>query len=154
MFKKKEFFEKIFKQYKKNRRIPPVDLHAHTSWTDGRNTVFEMSSAAVDKQITTLLFSEHTRANSGNWFSDFVNEVLLARKKFKNKCQFLVGTEVKVLNDRGDLDLSEKIKTMCDLVMASVHRFPGEKGIINNTQGIFSKEEAILMEFELTKAAI
>ena len=154
MFKKKEFFEKIFKQYKKNRRIPPVDLHAHTSWTDGRNTVFEMSSAAVDKQITTLLFSEHTRANSGNWFSDFVNEVLLARKKFKNKCQFLVGTEVKVLNDRGDLDLSEKIKTMCDLIMASVHRFPGEKGIINNTQGIFSKEEAILMEFELTKAAI
>ena len=154
MFKKKEFFEKIFKQYKKNRRIPPVDLHAHTSWTDGRNTVFEMSSAAVDKKITTLLFSEHTRANSGNWFSDFVNEVLLARKKFKNKCQFLVGTEVKVLNDRGDLDLSEKIKTMCDLIMASVHRFPGEKGIINNTQGIFSKEEAILMEFELTKAAI
>ena len=48
MFKKKEFFEKIIKQYKKNRRIPPVDLHAHTSWTDGRNTVFEMSSAAVD----------------------------------------------------------------------------------------------------------
>ena len=154
MFKKKEFFEKIFKQYKKNRKIPPVDLHAHTSWTDGRNTVFEMSSAAVDKQITTLLFSEHTRANSGNWFPDFVNEVHLMRKKFKNKCLFLVGTEVKVLNEKGNLDLSEKVGNMCDLIMASVHRFPGEKGIINNTQGNFSKEEAILMEFELTKAAI
>ena len=154
MFKKKEFFEKIFKQYKKNRRIPPVDLHVHTSWIDGKNTVFEMSSAAIDKKITTLLFSEHTRANSEKWFSDFAEEVFLARKKFQNKCLLLIGTEVKVLNDRGDLDLSEKIKTMCDLVMASVHRFPGEKGIINNTQGIFSKEEAITMEFELTEAAI
>ena len=154
MFKKKEFFEKIFKQYKKNRRIPPVDLHTHTTWTDGRNTVFEMSSEAINKQITTLLFSEHTRASSGNWFSDFAKEVSLVRKKFKNKCLFLIGTEVKILNNRGDLDLSGKIKAMCDLVMASVHRFPGETGTINNTQGTFSKEEAILMEFELTKATI
>ncbi len=68
MFNKKNFFEKIFKQYKKNKKIPPVDLHAHTSWTDGKNSVFEMSSAAINKQITTLLFSVHTRANSGIGF--------------------------------------------------------------------------------------
>ena len=154
MFKKKEFFEKIFKQYKKNRKIPLIDMHVHTSWVDGKNTVLEMSSSAVEKRISTILFSEHTRANSGDWFSDFTKEILSARNKFENKCQLLIGTEVKVLNTRGNLDLSEKIKTMCDLIMASVHRFPGEKGVINNTHGTFSKEEAINIEFELTKAAI
>ena len=83
MFKKKEFFEKIFKQYKKNRKIPLIDMHVHTSWVDGKNTVLEMSSSAVEKRISTILFSEHTRANSGDWFSDFTKEILSARNKFE-----------------------------------------------------------------------
>ena len=75
MFKKKDFFLKLFNQYKTTKKIPQVDLHTHTSWTDGKNTVFEMSSEAVKKKLETVLFSEHTRANTGEWFPDFVKEI-------------------------------------------------------------------------------
>ena len=154
MFKKRDFFLKIFNQYKKTKKIPRVDLHTHTSWTDGKNTVFEMSSEAVKKKLESVLFSEHTRANTGEWFPDFVKEIRESNDKFKNKCLFLIGTEVKILNDKGELDLSKKIKEMCDLVMASVHRFPDEKGKIMHTQGNYTKDQAIMMEFELASAAI
>ncbi len=154
MFKKKDFFLKLFNQYKTTKKIPQVDLHTHTSWTDGKNTVFEMSSEAVKKKLETVLFSEHTRANTGEWFPDFVKEIKESNVKFKNKCLFLIGTEVKILNDKGELDLSTNIKEMCDLVMASVHRFPEEKGEIMHTQGNFSTDQAIMMEYELASAAI
>ena len=42
----------------------------------------------------------------------------------------LVGTEVKIKDFDGNLDINKSIRKKCDLVMASVHRFPGEKGNI------------------------
>tara|TARA_B100000315_G_C14553041_1_gene576797 strand:+ start:527 stop:1249 length:723 start_codon:yes stop_codon:yes gene_type:complete len=154
MFKKKEFFINIFNEFKKKQKMPLIDMHTHTSWTDGKNSVSEMAFAAVKKNMKSILFSEHSRADSGIWFLDFVKEVEQVKKKFEGECIFLIGTEVKILNDKGDLDLSSKIKKECDLIMGSVHRFPGEAGTINNTKGKFTNEEAILLEYELASAAI
>ena len=153
-FKKNSFFKKIFEEFKNTKKIPLIDLHVHTNWTDGTNTVEEMASAACKKKISTILFSEHSRRTSGNWFSKFTNDIKKTQKKIENKCKLLVGTEVKVLNFKGTLDINPKIKKKCDLIMASVHRFPGEEGnIMKNTNDI-KKNDAVEIEYDLLVAAI
>ena len=108
-----------------------------------------------------MLFSEHSRKSSGDWFYKFAEEIKNERVKIKDKCLLLTGTEVKVINEKGDLDLSSKIKDLCDLVMARVHRFPGEKGIKNKDNIFseslakkFSKQDACNIEFNLAMNAI
>ena len=153
-FKKKLFFLNIYKNFKKTKKIPKIDLHVHTKYTDGKNTVQEMADAACKKKIDTILFSEHSRKTSGKWFNSFALDIEKAKKKINNKCQLLIGTEVKVLNYKGALDINPKIKRKCDLIMASVHRFPGEKGKIMHSTNNIKKKEAIEIEYELLIAAI
>ena len=50
-FKKNSFFKKIFEKFKNTKKIPLIDLHVHTNWTDGTNTVEEMASAACKKKL-------------------------------------------------------------------------------------------------------
>ena len=49
-FKKKLFFLNIYKNFKKTKKIPKIDLHVHTKYTDGKNTVQEMADAACKKK--------------------------------------------------------------------------------------------------------
>ena len=49
---------------------------------------------------------------------------------------------MKVLNLKGDLDLSNKIFKSCDFIMASVHRFPGEKGDMIMSRANYKKRKA------------
>ena len=152
-FQKKLFFKKIFNDYRKYKKIPSVDLHVHTNWTDGKNSVKEMALAANKLKLDTILFSEHSRSSSKKWFSKFSKEVKKNRNK-KNKCKLLVGTEVKIKDFDGNLDINKSIRKKCDLVMASVHRFPGEKGNILKKKPLLSKNKAIEIEYKLSIKAI
>lgn len=100
--------------------LPKVDCHLHTSWTDGANTVEEVYRTALENRLTTILFSEHSRKTSGDWFHKFAAEV---RALPDSPCRAYVGTEVKVETRDGDIDTSEAISEDCDFIMASVHRF-------------------------------
>tara|TARA_Y100000996_G_C22485537_1_gene628063 strand:+ start:322 stop:1038 length:717 start_codon:yes stop_codon:yes gene_type:complete len=150
MFKKNIFFKDIQRQLRQNI-IPRVDLHNHTNWTDGNNTVEEMYIQAIKKKITTFLYSEHSRKESGEWFNKFHKQV---KNLPESKCKPLVGTEVKVLDFKGNIDLSKDIKKKCDLIMVSVHRFPGEKGNIKKKKLDLNKKEIIDIEYELSRSAI
>lgn len=144
-------FECIFENLLKGE-IPQFDLHVHTNWTDGKNSVSEILEVADKINLTHILFSEHSRKDSGNWFSDFKKEVLNSNKKFK--CTGIVGTEVKVLNLNGDLDISDTIASNSELIMASVHRFPGETDNISNNTKNYDKDEVIKIEYNLSMAAL
>ncbi len=146
---------KIFKEINKNiskKVIPNVDLHMHTNWTDGKNSVFKMHEHSCKKKLKKILFSEHARSTSGHWFNKFSKEV---RSLSETKCKAYVGAEVKILNFKGNLDINDKIFKEVDYLMASVHRFPGETNINKRkTINKYSKNEAIEIEFELSKKAI
>mgnify|MGYP001272122578 CR=1 FL=1 len=101
-FNKKIFFQDLFERLKKNL-YPKVDLHVHTKWTDGENTVSEMYNEAENKSLEAIFFSEHSRKESGKWFFDFCEEI---NKLPPKTCIPIVGTEVKVLNLNGDLDFN------------------------------------------------
>lgn len=132
-------------------RIPHADLHVHTSWTDGADDVAAMYGEAVSRGVETMLFSEHARRTSGDWFLEFAAQV---RALPPTPCRALVGVEAKIDDLDGRLDSSPEILSACDLVMASVHRFPGESGSIKGTTGGYTAEQAVEMEFQLSLAAM
>ena len=104
-------------------------------------------------KLETILFSEHSRSSSKNWFNKFSKEVKKNQNK-KKRCMLLVGTEVKIKDFDGNLDINKSIRKKCDLVMASVHRFPGEKGNILKKKPLLSKNKAIEIEYKLSIKAI
>ena len=144
------FFKQILEKIKNKSEIR-IDMHMHTNWTDGKNTVQEMYKKSCQKKLSHILFSEHSRKKSGKWFVKFSNQVKSLKEK---KCKPFVGTEVKVLNFKGELDLSNKIYKLSDFIMASVHRFPGEKGDMIMSRKNFKKRKAIEIEYKLICAAI
>ena len=144
------FFPTLLKDFKNNLK-PKIDMHLHTNWTDGKDSVCKMHKEACSKKITHIFFCEHSRKSSGKWFSKFVNEV---RNLKKINCVPFVGTEVKVLDFKGSLDLSNRVYRLSDFVMASVHRFPGEIGNILAGKKKFTKKKAVNIEYKLMCAAI
>ena len=98
---------------------PMTDCHLHTSWTDGEASVAAVYSVAVASGLDTILYSEHSRKTSADWFMSFADEV---RGLPSSPCRAYVGTEVKVETQSGDIDTSAAISDHCDFIMASVHR--------------------------------
>jgi len=130
--------------------IPLFDYHMHTNWTDGKNTIKEMYEQSVKLNLESILFSEHARASSAKWFNKFALEV---RNLPKKPCEALVGVETKVINYNGDLDSNDEIIDNCDLVMSSIHRFPGETDMDKMSKNV-SKSDALKIELELSMATL
>jgi len=130
--------------------VPRFDFHLHSTWVDGKDTTSSMHSAAVERGLRCVLFSEHARKTSGDWFGRFADEI---RALPSESCRALVGVETKVEDFSGALDTTEAIVSKCDLVMASVHRFPGEKGVVRGFADV-DPDEAVETEFKLAMAVL
>lgn len=130
--------------------LPRIDSHLHTSWTDGEATVAEVYRAAVESGLATVLYSEHSRKSSTDWFSSFAAEV---RALPSSPCTAYVGTEVKVESRAGEIDTIPAISDLCDFVMASVHRLIDANG---RTLQFAETDlnEAVNLEFELSWAVL
>ena len=130
--------------------LPMSDCHLHTSWTDGEASVGEVYRMAVEVGLETILFSEHSRKTSADWFKDFADEV---RALPVSSCIPYVGTEVKVESRAGDIDTSPAITDHCDFVMASVHRFINAKdATIQFAEA--DPSQAVDIEYALTWAVL
>jgi histidinol phosphatase-like PHP family hydrolase len=132
------------------KNFPKTDCHLHTSWTDGEASVAEVYSAAVECGLKNILFSEHSRKTSSDWFEKFANQV---RGLPIKPCRAYVGTEVKVESRSGDIDTSPVISDQCDFIMASVHRFIDPN---DNTIQFADTDpsQAVNLEYELTWAVL
>ena len=126
--------------------LPKVDCHIHTSWTDGVNTVKEVYKVAQQNELTSILFSEHSRKTSTNWFNKFAAEV---RALPTSACCAYVGTEVKVETHAGDIDTTPAISDQCDFIIASVHRFIDANNNIIGFEDI-DPTQALEIEYALT----
>ena len=130
--------------------LPMVDCHLHTSWTDGASTVQEVHRSAIENGLSTILFSEHSRKTSTDWFSKFAAEV---RALPTFNCRAYVGTEVKVETRAGDIDTIPIISDECDFIMASVHRFIDDRGITIQFADT-DPAQAVDIEYKMTWAAL
>ncbi len=101
------------------------DLHAHTSATDGHNTLAEMAAAARAHRLQYLAITEHSkRITMAHGFdSRHLLRQAEAIDRFndtKPGITVLKGIEVDILED-GRLDLADVALAHLDLVVAAVH---------------------------------
>ncbi|MEN6348184.1 MAG: PHP domain-containing protein [Syntrophomonas sp.] len=137
-----EAFQPIAYKY-----IPLIDFHLHTNWTDGHNNEMEMYFQASVLGLEYILFSEHVRRTSSEWFGRFANSI---KQLPFNSCKAYVGAETKVSDYNGNIDCSITIIDNCDFVIASVHRFPDKLNLEPIEFKNVPAEEAIELEYQLS----
>ena len=101
------------------------DLHTHTTWSDGRQTVEEMGRAARDRGYEYLAICDHTPAVGAvqGLTPDDVRrqgEEIAAANAALAPFRVLRGIECDILPD-GRLDLPDDVLAELDWVQASVH---------------------------------
>jgi DNA polymerase (family 10) len=101
------------------------DLHAHTRWTDGHNSVREMAEAARDRGWSYLAITDHSRRLTmvhglgPAELREHGEEIDRLRPLFPD-FTLLKGIEVDILED-GQLDLPDSALQSLDLVVGAVH---------------------------------
>ncbi len=105
------------------------DLHAHTDWSDGGNTLAEMVQAARNYGLKYLAITDHSdrlKIAGGLEPSRLlaqIDEIDRLNQEFSD-ITLLKGIEVEILAD-GKLDLSDDVLGRLDLVIGSVHSYFG-----------------------------
>lgn len=112
------------------------DLHAHTTESDGRDSLSDMVEAARGRGLDYLAVTDHSRAIpskvNGSGMTEERCLAHLARIRALQKrlsgFRILAGIEVDILPD-GRLDMADEVLAKLDLVVASLHsRFTMPKG--------------------------
>ena len=127
------------------------DFHVHTDRTDGDCNIREILEGAVKRGLHRIAFTEHVRQDT-DWFPQFESEIQIARRRY-SAIKVFIGCETKTIDERGSLDLSDDVRSRCDIVLGSVHRFPdGAGGFIDFKT--LSQEEMAETEVRLTRGLL
>ncbi|CFX54999.1 DNA-directed DNA polymerase X [Syntrophomonas zehnderi OL-4] len=101
------------------------DLHVHTDWSDGKNSLEEMAEAARALNYEYLAITDHSRSLTVS--SGLSPEKLLLQGEQIDRLnrkwddfRLLKGIEVDILKD-GSLDLPDDVLAGLDIVVASIH---------------------------------
>jgi DNA polymerase (family 10) len=101
------------------------ELHTHSTWSDGRNSIEEMAAAARARGYEYLAVSDHSyklRVANGLSAQDLERkraEIELLNRRLKG-FTVLCGSEVEIDKD-GSLDYNDQILSSLDVVVAAVH---------------------------------
>ncbi|MDY6918413.1 MAG: DNA polymerase/3'-5' exonuclease PolX, partial [Chloroflexota bacterium] len=101
------------------------DLHVHTDWSDGHDTIEAMARAAREKGYEYLAITDHS---SGRGVARGLNVDRLRKQMAEIKAlnegmdgfRVLTGIEVDIRAD-GTLDLPDEVLAELDIVIAAVH---------------------------------
>lgn len=101
------------------------DLHTHTNWTDGTETLEDMARAARARGYEYMALTDHTQnlaMTRGLTPERLEEQRVLVSRLNKKLAPFVVllGTEMDILLD-GQLDFSDDVLRSLDYVSASVH---------------------------------
>ena len=101
------------------------DLHTHTEWSDGHDSIEELAQAAQDMGYQYMAVTEHSAGRGIAHGLDVerlgqqIAEIRTLNERLSG-IRLLTGTEVDIRAD-GSLDLPHEILTKLDIVTAAVH---------------------------------
>jgi DNA polymerase (family 10) len=101
-------------------------LHAHSTWSDGKNTIREMAEACMARGYAYLGLTDHSKvaAYAGGLSEERLRqqreEIDRLNTEFAGRFRILKGTECDILRD-GSLDYSDEVLAGLDFVVASIH---------------------------------
>lgn len=102
------------------------DLHAHSTWSDGKNSILEMAEAAVDKGWEYMVISDHSHSlgiAGGLSAAELIaqrEEIATVQSRLGNSIRLLHGVEVEIRSD-GALDYPDEVLSDLDIVIAALH---------------------------------
>jgi DNA polymerase (family X) len=108
------------------------DLHCHSTWSDGKNSIEEMARSAEKKGYAYIAISDHSPSLAITGGPKTKADVLKKKKEIeavqkKVKITILCGTEVDIMKD-GSLDYPDEILKEFDIVIAAIHSaFEGDQ---------------------------
>jgi DNA polymerase (family 10) len=106
------------------------DLHMHTTWSDGRDSVEAMVAAGAALRYDYIAITDHsphsaaTRNLSTEAVAKQADEIAALRERYP-AIALLHGCEVDILAD-GRLDFPDRILERFDIVLASLHESAGQ----------------------------
>ncbi|MBN1863121.1 MAG: DNA polymerase/3'-5' exonuclease PolX [Dehalococcoidales bacterium] len=106
------------------------DLHVHTDWSDGRDSLEAMAQAAKAKGYQYLAISDHSAGRGiahgldNNRLRQQIELIRELNQKIKG-IHIFSGMEVDIRAD-GSLDMSEELLGELDIVIAAVHSGMGQ----------------------------
>ena len=126
-----------------------ADYHTHTVYSHGKGSIEDNVKVAISKGIKTIGISDHGYKNVayGVKIDDFEKmreEIDILNEKYKNQIEILLGVECNILDNKGNIDLNDKIYRYFDYAMAGYHfgSIPTSlKGVVNMCQNYFFKSE-------------
>jgi DNA polymerase (family 10) len=101
-------------------------LHAHSTWSDGKNSIREMAEACMARGYSYLGITDHSKAAAyaGGLTEDDLrrqwDEIDQLNEEFAGRFHILKGSECDILRD-GALDYSDSLLAQLDFVVASIH---------------------------------
>ncbi len=101
-------------------------LHAHSTWSDGHNTIREMAQACIARGYSYLGITDHSKVAAyahGLSEDDLLRqgeEIDQLNAEFAGRFHILKGTECDILRD-GALDFADEVLARLDFVVASIH---------------------------------
>lgn len=96
------------------------DMHVHSTFSDGRNTIEENVAAAEQLGLTDMTCVDHVRQDT-DWVPEFAAEVSQAR--LLTNVRLTCGVEAKLLDTAGRLDLPQ-LPPGVDRIYAADHQVP------------------------------
>ncbi len=109
-----------------------ADLHMHSTWSDGKNTIREMVDACIARGHQYMVITDHSRSlGIANGLSierllAQAEEVRQLNAEMGDVIQILAGTEMDIKAD-GEMDYPDEILAQMDFVIASLHSGLGQK---------------------------
>jgi DNA polymerase (family 10) len=108
------------------------DLHMHSSWSDGRDSILQMALAARELGYEYIALTDHSERS---WASRrlLAVEIPLQRQEIEAVraqvpgLEILHGVEVDIMPD-GSLDFDDETLSQFDIVLASLHDAADQKG--------------------------
>lgn len=108
------------------------DLHMHSTWSDGRNTIEEMVLASAQLGYQYVAITDHSESA---WSSRKLaradiprqHEEIDALRAVASNIDILRGIEVDIMHD-GSLDFDDETLASFDIVLASLHDHGGHDG--------------------------
>ena len=112
-----------------NNKIPKLinyneikgDLHVHSNWSDGGNTIKEIVEAAKQLNYDYIGISDHSQTRKiANGLDKYELEKQIKEIKKIRGIKVLAGSEVDILGD-GSLDFNDNLLKKLDYVIAAIH---------------------------------
>ncbi|WP_373598888.1 PHP domain-containing protein [Paraclostridium bifermentans] len=102
-----------------------ADYHTHTIYSHGKGTIEDNVKVAIEKNIKKIGISDHGYKHIAygvkyDSIAKMREEIDILNDKYKN-IEILLGMECNILDDKGNIDMDEKILGMLDYTMAGYH---------------------------------